>query len=151
MKRCSNFLFTLSLVLVAGACTSAPPPPHVPAPPDTTASAPPPPKRPGLVNVNVVCGDSSHATIVAIAPWTARPTARRAVTWALHGPGPDSMEVYAVQPNQWPFSTQVFGTAGRSMTEMVDSTAKAGTYHYGVRLFCASRTITIDPEIMVTE
>jgi hypothetical protein len=151
MHRSNAVLFILALALAAAAC-GAPPANRVGSPADTSASAPPPPGKRGHVNVNVVCGDSAHSPVFAIAPWGVRPDERRAVTWYVHGPGPDSIQVYAADPTHWPFTDSSFVSGERrQLAAIVDSTAAEGTYHYVLRLFCPDKVITIDPDIMLSE
>ncbi|MEJ2215559.1 MAG: hypothetical protein P8099_02975 [Gemmatimonadota bacterium] len=111
----------------------------------------PAPTVPGHVNVNVVCGDSGHATVLAIAPWRVVPDRQRAVAWHANGPKElKSFEVRAADTKHWPFPQTSYDSHGSGeIVATLSPVVQRDTYHYVLRIVCPQKVITIDPDIMV--
>lgn len=135
MQRSFGILLTSALVLATVGCGG----------PLATPSAA------GHVNVNVVCGSEKQATVVAVAPWAVRPDSNRAVTWELHTSGTVSMRVQATNSLSWPFPEKSYTSSrdGR-ITATLRPQPAPGTYHYAIVLTCQDKTITIDPDVVVS-
>jgi hypothetical protein len=111
--------------------------------------APPPAVE---ITVRISGGETDHMEI-AVSPWEARVLPGAEVSWDV-AEGVDSITITPKDASQWPFpGNQSSGRPGQP--------ARAGRvrpdapphrhYSYNIRVVCGSRTIDIDPEIVIRD
>jgi hypothetical protein len=102
------------------------------------------------IKVDVQGGETDHVTI-AVSPWEARVLPGADVSWDVD-PGVDSIEI--TPKKEWPFEKKRCegkpGQPARAGRVRQDAPPKS-RYSYNIRVVCGSRTIDIDPEIVIRD
>jgi hypothetical protein len=105
-----------------------------------------------MIKIDVRGGESDHVKI-AVSPWEARVLPGADVSWDVD-PGVDSIEITPKDASRWPFpgspSKGKPGQPARAGRVRPDATPKS-RYSYNIRVVCGSRTIDIDPEIVIRD
>jgi hypothetical protein len=121
-------------------------------PPDRVGAPTEAPPHAVEIQVRITGGETDHMEI-AVSPWEARVRPGAEVSWAV-AEGVDSITITPKDASQWPFpGNQSQGRPGQP--------ARAGRvrqdapphhrYGYNIRVVCGSRTIDIDPDIVIRD
>jgi hypothetical protein len=104
-----------------------------------------------MIKVDVKGGETDHVEI-AVSPWEARVLRGADVSWDVKGV--DSIEITPKDASRWPFpgtpSKGKPGQPARAGRVRPDAPLKS-SHSYDIRVVCGSRTIDIDPEIVIRD